>query len=88
MVRREAGLALYEIGHHCIRGFHGLDVSAPGLTGALIPVELLCLSYKSKTGNDVVSICRVLICSYSIIAPSILHVFTHGLSLGGTVVLI
>lgn len=78
---------LYEIGHHCIRGFHGLDVSAPRLTGALIPVELPCLSSKSKTRDDIVSIRRVLICSRSIIAPSLLHVFIHRLSLGGTVVL-
>lgn len=90
MVRREAGLVLYEIGHHRIRGFHGLDMSAPRLTGTLIAVELLCVSSKSKTRDNIVSIRRLLICrcSCSIIAPCILHVFIHRLSLGGTVVLI
>lgn len=28
-VRREAGLVLHEIGHHCIRRFPGPDMSAP-----------------------------------------------------------
>lgn len=80
-------MVLYEIRHHCIRGFHGLDMSAPRLIGALILVELPCLSSKSKTRDDIVSIRKVFICSCSIIAPSVLHVFIHRLSLGGTVVL-
>lgn len=41
---------LYEIRHHYIRCFCGLDVSAPSLKGALVPTELLYLSSRAKPG--------------------------------------
>lgn len=81
-VRREAGLVLHEIGHHCIRRFPGPDMSAPRLTGALIPAELLCLSSRAKW-NGAVSM-QVLTCPCFVAsqALSILHVFIHRMALG------
>lgn len=81
-VGREAGLVLHEIGHHRVRRFPQPDTSAPRLTGALIPAELLCLSSRAKR-NDAVSM-QVLTCPCFVAsqALSILHVFIHRVALG------
>lgn len=81
---------LDEIRHYCIRVFPEPGMSAPRMTRAWVPAELLCLAstWKKKNGDDGVRMCRLFVLVLAAPQHPSVHVLFCRLSLEGVAVLI